>query len=136
MLVTIHASIAIATLLAVVYADEQALRWFMGKTETVKASRVKLLHYLVTAGLALLIITGGLLYKDLATIYVSIPTFITKMTMVLALILNTYAIERFSRVALTRSFASLSPRERVPLFISGAVSGGAWATAFICGLLL
>ncbi len=136
MIVTIHLIIAIITGLLVLYSDEQALMWILGKKEMMDSRRVHFLHTAVSIGLALLLITGGLLYHASAAAYLSVTPFITKMVVIFALILNTYAIERLSAVALTRSFASLSHKERIPLFISGAVSFGGWATAIICGLLI
>jgi hypothetical protein len=136
MLVTIHLSIAILTGLVVLYSDEQAFMWVLGKKDVLEKSRINFLHYAVTAGLTLLIITGGLIYSQAAPAYLSIMPFVTKMVVIFALILNTYAIDRFSAVALTRSFASLSSKERIPLFITGAISFAGWATAIICGLLI
>jgi hypothetical protein len=136
MLVTIHLTIAILTGLIVLYSDEQAFMWVLGKKTMLERGRISFLHRAVTTGLTLLIITGGLLYADAAPAYLSVTLFTTKLVVIFALIVNTYAIHRFSEVALMRSFASLSHRERIPLFITGAVSFAGWATAIICGLLI
>lgn len=133
---TIHLFIACLTGLMVFYADEQALVWFLGKREFFHPGTMRFLHYAVSVGLALLIITGGLLYYKAPPAYLSLGSFDIKMIMVFALIINTYAINRFSNVALTRTFSSLSRAERMPLYISGAISFIGWATTFICGLLI
>lgn len=133
---TVHLVIAIGTGLLVLYADEQAFLWVLGKRALMDEKRVRVLHHAVTSGLALLLLTGGYMYAQAAPAYLSIPTFVVKMATVLALILNTYAIGRFSSVALTRPFASLSHAERLPLFITGAISFLGWVTAFVCGLLI
>jgi hypothetical protein len=136
MVLTIHLCIAIATGLLVLYSDEQAFQWLRGKVETMTTMRVRIIHHLVTAGLALLLLTGGYLYAQAAPVYWMLPVFVVKMTLILALIVNSYFIERLSAVAIERNFASLSHPERLPLFIAGAISFACWATVFICGLIL
>lgn len=136
MLITLHLSIVIATLLVVLYSDEQALMWVLGKKETLSAQSVHLLHNIVTIGLGLIIITGGLLYIQAPAAYLSDTTFLVKMAAVAALIVNTYVIDRLSPIALSRSYASLSKAERIPLLISGAVSVAGWITALVCGYFL
>jgi hypothetical protein len=136
MLVTIHLTIVIVTGLIVLYSDEQALAWILGKKIVLNPVRITLLHRSVSAGLALLLITGGLLYIQAVPAYLSDPTFVIKMTAIAALILNTYFIEKFSHVATSRTFRSLSIAEKLPLFISGGVSAAGWITAILCGWFL
>ncbi|MDB5245335.1 MAG: hypothetical protein JWN90_440 [Parcubacteria group bacterium] len=136
MLTTIHLLIVIVTGLLVVYSDEQALMWVLGKKTILNSSRITFLHRAVSIGLALLLITGGLLYIRDVSFYLSQTTFIVKMVTIAALILNTYFIEKFSHIATSRTFASLSKSERLPLFISGAVSAVGWVTVIVCGLTL
>jgi hypothetical protein len=136
MLATVHLSIAIVTGVLVLYADEQAFVWLRGKCDTLHARRVRTLHRLVSAGLALLLLTGGLLYSQAAPAYLSLPTFIVKMTVVLALIVNSYFVSRLSTIACERSFRSLSHPERIPLLAAGGISLACWATAFASGLII
>jgi hypothetical protein len=136
MLATVHLIIASTTGLLVLYSDHEAYKWFSGKVDTMLANRIKVIHRTVSFGLALLLITGGLLYAQAAPAYLSLPVFIVKMSMVLALIVNSYFIERLSTVACERNFKSLSHPERIPLLVCGAISLACWATAFICGLAI
>jgi hypothetical protein len=136
MLVLIHISVIIVTGLLVLYSDEQALLWVLGKIPVLDQKRVTVLHRSVSIGLALLLITGGLLYIRDVPFYISDPVFIVKMVAISALILNTYVIERLSHIATTRSYSSLTEKERLPLFISGAVSVAGWGIALICGILI
>lgn len=136
MLQNIHLIIAIVTGLVVLYADEQALTWFLGKQQLFDPKTTTFLHRTVATGLAALIVTGGLLYVQAPAAFLSSPTFIVKMAMVLALICNTYFIDNFSRIAITRPYISLSRRERFMLFVSGGVSFVGWVTAFVLGLIL
>lgn len=136
MLTTVHLGVVFATIFAVLYSDEQAFLWLLGKKERLSAETVRFLHAVVSMGLGLLIITGGLLYMRAPEAYLSNPTFLVKMAAVAALIINTYVIERLSPLAISRSYASLSDTERRTLFVSGAVSVAGWSTAILCGYLL
>lgn len=136
MILTLHLSIVIALGLLVLYSDEQALLWVLGKKPILNGARIMILHRTISVGLAALLITGGLLYIQAVPAYLSNSTFIIKMTAIAALILNTYFIEKFSHVATTKTFASLKTSERIPLFISGVVSALGWITAITCGWIL
>jgi hypothetical protein len=135
-MLTIHLAIAICTGALVLYSDEQAFLWLRGKVDVMIPKRVKVLHHVVSAGLALLMLTGGYMYAQAADAYLSFPAFAVKMLLILALIINSYFIDRLSTVACERSFRSLSHPERIPLFITGVVSFACWAGAFICGLII
>jgi hypothetical protein len=55
---------------------------------------------------------------------------------VAALIINSFFVGRFAKLASERPYASLARHERLPLLISGAVSTLSWLGAIACGLLL
>lgn len=80
--------------------------------------------------------TGAFLYAGSAAAFLTSTTFLVKMAAVAALIVNTAAIAVLSPVASSRSFASLTRREKIPLFVSGFVSLAGWVTAIACGLIL
>ncbi len=132
----LHVVAIIVTGLCVLYSDEQGLEWILGKKQTLNAARVDLLHSVVSIGLALIILTGGLRVIPALSYYLAQPVFIGKMVFVLVLIINGFFIGRLSHMATTRTFASLSARERLPLFISGGVSVLGWAGALLLGLAL
>lgn len=136
MLTVIHLIIVIGTGLLVMYSDEQAAMWILGKKSVLDHKKVSFLHNSVTVGLTILLITGGFLYLQAPAAYVSHPTFVVKMVAIAALIINTYVISTLSHIAISRPYASLSNKERIPLFISGFVSIAGWGTAAICGLLI
>lgn len=135
-LLPLHIAFIIGTLLLVLYTDEQALMWMLGKKRVLNEKSVRLLHHAIATGLALLLITGGLLYSSAAISYLSNPTFIAKMVAIAALIINTYFIGKFSPLATMHSFKELTRSQRLPLFISGAVSVVGWVGAVVSGLLL
>jgi hypothetical protein len=137
MLLDFHIAFICATLLLVVYADEQALLWILGRTRVMNERRLEWLHALVGLGLAGLIATGGLLFfLGGYSFLITDPVFIIKMVLVLALVVNAFFIAYVNKVAVYRSWAELTPAQRLPLIISGAISVIGWVGALICGLLL
>ena len=120
----------------VLYTDEQAVMWMLGKKQMLSRGRIMAMHHAIAIGLALLLITGGLLYTRAAPEYLTNPVFIIKMIAIAALIINTYFIGKFAPLATEHSFKELSPAQRLSLFISGGISGLGWLTVVICGLLL
>jgi TRAP-type C4-dicarboxylate transport system permease large subunit len=136
MLIILHIIAIITTGLFVLYADEEALQYVLGKKQTLNKKVTQFLHYAVALGLAVIIITGGLLYSENAQRYLSDPTFVIKMIALAALIINSYFLEKLSVRATQQSFASQSKSTQKVFFISGSVSLVGWVTAVACGLLL
>lgn len=135
-MVALHVLSIFITGLAVLYSDEQGLSWMLGKKKVLSAKRVAVLHAIVGVGLALIILTGGLMVIKGLPYYLHKPVFLIKMAFVFALIVNAFVIEHISKIASQKSFAELTPRERTPLFISGGVSVLCWLGALVCGFLL
>lgn len=135
-MILIHIAAICITGLVVLYSDEQGLRWMLGKKEVLDAKRIAFLHSLVSIGLPLIILTGGLMVMPALDYYLRNPIFLMKMGFVGVLIVNGFFIGKLSTLATTRSFASLTPTERLPLYISGAASVLGWGGAIIGGLLL
>ena len=135
-MVALHLACIFVTGLAVLYSDEQALMWVLGKQRTIAPRLVDTLHIIVSIGLATIIATGGLMFLGGASYYLHEPIFITKMVFVGALIINGFLIDRLSVTATEKPFSELSHVQRAPLLISGAVSLTGWVGAGLCGLLL
>lgn len=132
----LHLAFVVLSLLIVLYSDEQGLRWFLGRKETLSKKKVHLLHLVVSIGLGGILLTGGLMFLDRADYLLRQPVFIVKMLFVGALVINAFFIEAISRLATEKSFASLTTKERTVVFASGAVSIIGWAGALITGLIL
>lgn len=132
----IHLSTLAATAVAILIADKAALSWVRGKRETLSEKRMRLLHYLVGAGLALMILSGAFLLWPLRAFLVTDLAFWTKMAFVLVLVMNSFFIGSLMTLAHRRSFASLAPRERRLVLLSGGVSAIGWAGAFIAALFM
>lgn len=136
MIITLHLVALFFTVCLILYADEQALMWFLGKKSILDKKVVHWLHTGVAIGLGLMILTGAFLLFEAPVAYLSYSVFLVKMVAVAALIINTGFISHFSHVAINNTFVSLTPKQRTPLFISGGVSVAGWLTAIICGLML
>ncbi len=132
----LHVAAIFVTGLCVLYSDEQGLMWMLGKKETLNAKRIAVLHAVVSIGLALVILTGGLKALTALSYYLSNPLFMVKMGFVLVLIVNGFFIGKLSTLATTRSFVSLSTKERLPLLVSGTASVLGWGGALLLGFLL
>lgn len=107
-----------------------------GKTGTLEESKVMKYHHRILAGLILMIITGTLLFWPAKDYLLTRPQFWVKMAFVLGLIINSFVIGSLSKIALTRTFASLSTKEKLPMLISGSVSTLCWLGAFVGAFFL
>lgn len=76
-----------------------------------------------------MITTGLIMFWPMHTFLLTEGVFQLKMMFVAILIINSFAIGKLIRVATTRPFATLSTREKIPLFVSGGLSTIAWIGA-------
>lgn len=110
-------------------ADKSALAWLRGRAATVSPAALLRLHWIVTIGLCGLVATGLLMFWPLREYLMGEPQFWIKMAFVVALIINSFFIEAFMHKATTYPFASLTPTQKIPLFISGGISVFCWLGA-------
>jgi cation transport ATPase len=118
------------------YADTLAMSWMRGKKDTLWRTHLLRAHYTMTAALALLIATGIYLFWPMHTYLLRQPLFYIKMAFVVTLVINGFVIDRIMHVATYKSFRSLAQLEKLPLFVSGAVSVVCWVGAGTVALLL
>lgn len=136
MLVDLHLIFVFSTIALVLFADEQAFLWLRGKKKILDSRLVARTHYGVAAGLAALILTGGLLYSRAPRAFSTSPLFIVKMAAISALIINTYFMSRLSSVAISQPYVLVDKPQKVALFVVGSISVLGWVTAALCGYLL
>lgn len=110
-------------------ADHMGFDWIRGKIRVLDEARVEKLHLHTWLGLTGMIVTGLLLFWPARDYLLARPQFYVKMVFVGALIINGLVIGNLQKVALRRSYAELSTREKLPLMISGAVSTLSWLGA-------
>lgn len=120
----------------IIHADHLGFTWMRGTVPILNASVVNKYHYRTLGGLLMMIITGLFLFYPMREFLLSRPQFYIKMGFVLALCINSVAIGYFSKIPTKKTFASLSNKEKLPLFISGALSTISWIGAALAGLYL
>ncbi len=135
-LLPLHITSFVVTITAVIIADVHALLWTLGKIPILPRKRMVFLHYLVGVGLFTSIVSGAIMFWPLQDYLLTVPAFWAKMTFVLALVINSFIISKHLHTSITRSFSSLTKKERLPLFVSGGVSAVGWAGAFVSALFL
>ncbi|MBX9765613.1 hypothetical protein K2X83_03155 [Patescibacteria group bacterium] len=122
--------------LLVLYADHQAFSWVMGHKEKLNGKTLTVVHYLTLVGLVVMIISGAAMAFPLKEYLLTVPAFFVKMGFVAALIINSFFIGKLMHTAVNHSYKSLAFSEKLPLFISGAVSGISWIGAVIAAFNL
>ncbi len=133
-LVHIHLLVLFLTALVIVQADYDAFAYLRGKKSLLDLKRVRYLHYLVTAGLVGMILTGVGLFYDAWGELIDKPSFYIKMVFVLALIVNAVVITTLIPIATKTPFAELTDKVRFKLMISGAISSLSWVGAATVGI--
>lgn len=113
----------------VVLADHMGFTWIQGKAKTLNANNVKKYHYRVWTGLGLMILTGFFLFWPLREFLLTRTQFYVKMAFVTTLFINSFIIGYLKETAITKTYASLSLKEKLPFFISGALSTACWILA-------
>jgi hypothetical protein len=120
----------------VVLADHMGFSWIRGKVKTLDAREVKKYHYRVWTGLVLMIVTGFFLFWPLREFLLTRTQFYVKMAFVAALVINSFVIGFLQETSITKTYASLTFKEKLPLFISGAVSTVCWILTAAAGFYL
>jgi uncharacterized membrane protein len=117
-------------------ADHLGFSWIRGSTKTLDTKEVKKYHYRISIGLGLMVVTGLLLFWPMREYLLTRPQFYVKMTFVVTLIVNSFVIAYLQKIPTVKSFSSLSPQEKLPLFISGGISTAFWILTAVAGLYL
>lgn len=131
----LHFFFVMGTIALVLFADHEAFNWFRGKHELLPTKKLALLHKAVWAGLIAVTITGFFAMWPGREYYLAQPFFVIKMLFVGVLYANSFLLGSIMHIASTRTYASLTIHEKIPLFFSGAVSFISWASALLIGLI-
>ena len=113
----------------IISADHLGLTWIRATRPTLPEALVRKYHKGTWIGLCLMIATGFTLFWPMREFLLTRPQFYIKMFFVLALVANGFMIGKFINIATTRTYASLTFKEKLPLLISGAVSTLGWLGA-------
>ena len=120
----------------VLHADHMGFNWIRGTVAKLDEKQVRKYHYGTWIGLGLMITTGLLLFSQSYEYLLTRPQFYVKMGFVVALIINGFIIGGLQKTAITKTYASLSTKEKIPLFLSGGISTLCWLGAVAGGYFL
>lgn len=125
----LHLITLLFTMWTLFQADHLGLEWVRGKEAVLSGEELRTLHKRMWIGLSLMITTGFLMFWPMREFLLARPQFYVKMSLVLALIVNGFAIGHLQKIAIVRPYRTLSAKEKTPLFISGVVSTISWVGA-------
>lgn len=135
-IVLIHLSFLGLAALGIYAADHQALDWMRGKRKILRHHVLTRTHQLVTIGLSGLVLTGLYLFWPVREYLFAQPLFWLKMAFVMALLINSFFIERLMPLAGRYEFSRLHNGQKLGLLLSGAISSASWLGAVGAALLL
>lgn len=130
-----HLGFLAVALYGIIDADTQAMSWMRGKIPVIAEENLKRTHWIVTIGLAGLILTGLYLYWPMRAYLYGQAYFLTKMVFVLALLANSFFIERLMPLASQFEHKNLSAGHKRILTLSGGISTLSWLGAAVMAIL-
>jgi len=120
----------------VIVSDSLALLWVLGKQSVLGTWYMHWLHRLIWIGLAVSIVTGAALFTTASAYLLETPAFWVKVGLVGALVINSFFISCHLQTALTMPFRQVPLRDKQKMFLSGAISTGAWVGVVIAATQL
>lgn len=132
----IHIGSLAYAVFGILYADRVGFSWIRGQTQTLRTEQLRRAHDTVSMALGSLIASGFYLMWPMRNYLLGQPSFYIKMCFVITLIINSYAIGALMQTSTKRAFSELTSLEKVPFFISGAVSMLCWAGAAVTAFFL
>ena len=131
-----HIITLVFTVCGIVFADHLGFAWIRGKKQTLSTQVLTKTHWFVGIGLGMMIGSGSVLFWNSKDYLLTDPAFYIKMSFVLALVVNSFVIEKFLWVATLQPYGILSPGQKKPLIISGCISTLSWLGAGISAFFL
>lgn len=120
----------------ILHADHLGFRWMTGKVNILEAADIRKYHRRVWIGLVGMIVTGFVMFWPVREYLLGRWQFLLKISFVLALVANGFAIGSIQKVATRKSFKELTLKEKLPLLVSGGVSTLGWTGAAIMAFFI
>lgn len=117
-------------------SDKMAMSWIRGTKQTLPENKLHLFHRLVWLGLGLMIVTGFFMFWERRDYLLHRPAFLVKMFFVGLLFINSFFVGKLLPIAIIRPYASLTMKEKIPLFLSGVISTVSWVSAAILAFFI
>lgn len=118
------------------HADHLGFSWMTGNRKVLEESDMRKYHIRVWIGLIGMMVTGFIMFWPMREYLLGRWQFLLKMSFVLALIGNGFAIGSIQKIATRKEFKNLSMREKLPLLFSGAISTIGWLGAATAAFFL
>jgi hypothetical protein len=128
-LLVLHMSALMLVLWNIASVAYAGLMWVRGKKTTLDIAFLKRRHHGAWMGYVCMVLTGIGIFSLVHSKIVYNPFFYIKMGFVIALFINGFAIGVYMKIASTKSYASLSHSEKIPLLITMLVSMSSWLGA-------
>jgi hypothetical protein len=119
----------------IVHADKLGLAWMRGKIATIDKKTITKYHHGTWLGIVLMLLTGSAIFSTVMDKIVY-PQFAMKMGFVLVIVLNSFIIGQLIKIPTTKTFASLTTKEKIPLYLSGLLSFASWGGAIIAAMFI
>lgn len=132
----LHLLVLLYAVWNIFHADHLGLKWITGKINVLHKEDIRKYHVRVWIGLIGMIITGFIMFWPMHEYLLTRWQFLLKISFVIALVANGFAIGSIQDVATKKRFKELTLREKIPLFISGAVSSIGWIGAAIMAFFI
>jgi hypothetical protein len=137
LILPLHIGILVITLICIIWADIYASFWLHGKKRVLDSRIVDRLHTGVSLGLIGMIVTGIVLFWPLREYLTDkSDAFFVKMFFVFALVVNSFVIDKYMRIATTQAFKDVSTRQKIILFVSGGISSLSWIGSIVAAFQL
>ena len=112
MFLTVHIISFAWNIFWVVVSDTIGLLWVTGKRLLAPNNFLRMTHRFVFLGLSISVISGAYLFWSVSDYLLTVSAFYTKMLLVLALVINGFAIGKHISVAESTSFAELGNEKK------------------------
>lgn len=132
----LHLITLLFTVWTIFQSDHLGIEWVRGREAILSGEELRVLHKRMWTGLSLMVTTGFLMFWPMREFLLGRPQFYVKMSFVLTLTVNGFAIGHLQKIAVTRPYRTLSAKEKAPLFISGAISTISWLGAAVMAFFL
>lgn len=125
----LHLAVLLYAAWNILHADHLGFTWITGKVNVLPEKDIRKYHRRVWAGLIGMMITGFIMFWPMREYLLERWQFLLKMSFVLALVANGFAIGSIQKVATKKWYRELTTREKIPLLLSGAISTAGWVGA-------
>lgn len=132
----LHIGVLLYALWNIFHADHLGFTWMTGNIDVLEEEDIRKYHRRVWIGLVGMMVTGFIMFWPMREYLLGRWQFLLKISFVLALVANGFAIGSIQKVATKKWYKELTMREKLPILLSGAVSTVGWVGAAIMAFFI